>query len=126
MFEILFFLFVHHRNLISGTSLIFFLFAGVLIFCWTPYVITNIWHLFHQEEMLNYKLEFTMTLFTYFNCFINPLIFILLNKEYRSYVRKIFLHLRYRGNRVQIMNNFNEMPTHTADAPPTRQFKAWM
>ncbi|ESO92640.1 hypothetical protein LOTGIDRAFT_162560 [Lottia gigantea] len=66
-----------------------FIAVGVFFLCWGPYVILNFWSVNNEHKAVPYVADLLVTLLAFANSSINPVIFILLNKEYRKTIHDL-------------------------------------
>lgn len=97
-----------------------------MIFCWCPNTLTVIWLMFNREGLiLPYSVDFVVTLIAYFSCWINPLLFLILNRDYRVYVKKLFRLSKKRStNDDYRFIKFNTATPETVEIYNTPQMDA--
>ncbi|XP_067677784.1 adenosine receptor A2b-like [Haliotis asinina] len=66
-----------------------FIAVGVFFLCWGPYVILNFWSVNNEHIPVPYLADLLTTLLAFANSSVNPIIFILLNKDLRNVIRKL-------------------------------------
>ncbi|XP_046372267.2 alpha-1A adrenergic receptor-like [Haliotis rufescens] len=66
-----------------------FIAVGVFFLCWGPYVILNFWSVNNEHIPVPYLADLLTTLLAFTNSSVNPIIFILLNKDLRNVIRKL-------------------------------------
>ncbi|XP_050402071.1 D(2) dopamine receptor [Patella vulgata] len=88
-----------------------FIAVGVFFMCWGPYVILNFWSVNHEEVPVPYIADLLVTLLAFANSSINPVIFIILNKDFRHSIRNLKTQIQSKclcfQNRVIALDNNN-------------------
>ncbi|PVD23597.1 hypothetical protein C0Q70_16869 [Pomacea canaliculata] len=57
--------------------------------CWGPYVILNFWSVNNETKPIPYSADLFTTLLAFANSCVNPVLFVLLNKDFRRRVRML-------------------------------------
>ncbi|KAK6188501.1 hypothetical protein SNE40_004664 [Patella caerulea] len=86
-----------------------FIAVGVFFLCWGPYVILNFWSVNNEEVPVPYIADLLVTLLAFANSSINPVIFIILNKDFRHSIRNLKTQIQSKcpcfKNRVIALDN---------------------
>ncbi|CAH1774855.1 unnamed protein product [Owenia fusiformis] len=99
------------------------LIIGCFLICWTPYCILIIRSIITGTAP-DYDVEFIITFLAFANCFANPIICLVVNREFKKAMKKILMPERPRMLHLrEIMNLFNTItaviaPQILEDATP--------
>lgn len=66
-----------------------FVSTGLFFMCWGPYVILNFWSVNNETKPIPYSADLFTTLLAFANSCVNPVLFVLLNKDFRRRVRML-------------------------------------
>ncbi|XP_070195604.1 uncharacterized protein [Littorina saxatilis] len=66
-----------------------FVAVGLFFLCWGPYVTLNVWSVNNETEPVPYSADLLTTLLAFANSAINPVLFLIINRDYRRTVRKL-------------------------------------
>jgi len=87
-------------------------FTGVLAVCWIPYVVFTVWHIARKDIMVEYCLEFVVNCLKYMSILLNPLVIILLNRDYRYFFKRFLSRLGCSHRKVHVETNNRTLVQH--------------
>ena len=91
-------------------------FSGSFLICWVPYLGAHTWMVFVKpqatldEETMPYILEFSVMFVALSNSFINPIVILLTNRDYKRKIRQL-LYLRCGCFEESIMDERSDLDT---------------
>ena len=83
------------------------IFAGTFFLCWGPYVLLNLWSVNNDHLSVPYAAEMTTLILAFSNSAVNPYVFALLDRDFRSAWVNIILcyTCRHRTCSVSLVND---------------------